>query len=112
MPLQALQVARTASLACSPLPQMCNMDEESPRRVDPAGLAPFNGHHQSRQHWIPCVELVLQHNRPSSEWLCVQMASNVIEGAGVPIQPSYDMWQLGMLLYRLGSQPWPYAADY
>jgi hypothetical protein len=40
------------------------------------------------------------------------MARKVQRGDGVPLDPAYDMWQFGMLVYQLASQPWPYEHEY
>lgn len=40
------------------------------------------------------------------------MAHLVRSGGDVPLAFSFDMWQLGMLVYQLASQPWPYARAY
>ena len=42
----------------------------------------------------------------------VQLADEVWRQAQVRMQPPFDMWHLGMLLYRLASQPWPYTQPY
>lgn len=42
----------------------------------------------------------------------MQLAQLVARGEPCEMRSSFDMWQLGMLLYQLASQPWPYRMTY
>jgi hypothetical protein len=42
----------------------------------------------------------------------VQLALDAINKNPAVMKHSFDMWQLGMLIYQLASQPWPYTATY
>jgi hypothetical protein len=42
----------------------------------------------------------------------VQLATATINEKNPSMEYSFDMWQLGMLIYQLASQPWPYTEPY
>jgi hypothetical protein len=42
----------------------------------------------------------------------VQLAADIQQKKDVKLEPSFDMWQLGMLVYQLAVQEWPWARPY
>jgi hypothetical protein len=57
-----------------------------------------------REHQLLSIRII--------ERCSVQLAAQVKGREEIRLQQSFDMWQLGMLVYQMASQPWPWAKPY
>lgn len=62
--------------------------------------------------WQPVSPCTLCSCASPTSGTALQAALQAQTGAPIVVAPAHDMWQLGMLVHTLASQPWPYSMPF